>query len=128
ADVLRSEPDRVAVDCRRTVVTPARSVLRCEERHVPGEDVLGPEAGSGDVDVAYTDLRVERRIPGRRVVVVTEKSERDDAASTRGHSDRWIGEVLTCEAEIALLRGNARDCVGRRGRLEHEPGDSGPWC
>src|SRR5205823_5589411 len=104
ADVLAGDPDRVAIDCSRTVVAPpGANRVREPLLLVAGEAVVrGCTLSAGDgVPVTDTGARVDPRVGGARVLRVAGCSERHDTAPTGRDPDCRIGEVVAGRSEVA---------------------------
>src|SRR6266851_439822 len=100
ADVLLSEPYGIAIDCGRSIVSPARVVTL---DFVSGEAILSAYSGSGNLNIADARDGVETGESDAWIVLGPGRCEGEHASTALSDCHGAVGYVEVGNGEVTLV-------------------------
>src|SRR6266702_1163638 len=119
-DVLASNPDRVAIYSRRTVITPAGARRVANLRFIAGKAIVrrGSLAARNNVPGTNAYKGINRREGRAWIEGIASSGECHYTTTAPGDTNCRVGEVIASSAKIALNDDSART------RIDDEPGNA----
>jgi hypothetical protein len=122
ADVLLSEPYGIAIDCGRSIVSPARIVAL---NLVAGEAILSTYSGSGNLNIADARDGVETGKSDAWIVLRPGRCEGEHASTALSDCHGAVGYVEVGNGEVTLIDDCGTRSSTARLWMENEVGKAG---